>query len=145
MEQRVPFDVGTIVDPVEAAESAGLEYVSDEDPGIRRLRSGKGFKYRAPVGTTVTAQRTLDRIRQLAIPPAYTDVWICPRPNGHIQATGRDARGRKQYRYHARFREIREETKFEHVLAFAEVLPRIRRKVDAELARPARHLTRDKV
>src|SRR5918911_3982666 len=87
-----------VVDPREAAESAGLVYVSDEEPGIRRRRAGKGFTYKGPGGKTVQDAATLARIRSLAIPPAWTDVWICPDPNGHIQATGRDAKGRKQYR-----------------------------------------------
>ena len=99
-----------VVDPREAAESAGLVYVSDEEPGIRRRRAGKGFAYKEPGGTSVRDEATLARIRSLAIPPAWTDVWICPDPNGHIQATGRDAKGRKQYRYHPRWREVRDGT-----------------------------------
>src|SRR4051794_40247636 len=91
-------DLLTVVDPQDAAETAGLTYVSDEDPGITRHRSGTGFAYRDPGGTTVTDPRVLKRIRSLAIPPAWTDVWICRRADGHIQATGRDAKGRKQYR-----------------------------------------------
>lgn len=143
MEQPADIDLGTIVEPVEAAESAGLDYVSDEDPGIRRLRSGKGFKYRGPDGNTIADRRTLERIRQLAIPPAYTDVWICPRANGHIQATGRDAKGRKQYRYHPRWREVRDSTKFEHMLEFGAALPAIRQRLTADMA--LRGLPRDKV
>ena len=103
------IEQGTIVDPEEAAESAGLLYVSDEEPGIRRRKSGKGFSYRGRDGSVITDKRVLERIYRLAIPPAWTDVWICPSPNGHIQATGRDARGRKQYRYHPRWREVRDE------------------------------------
>ena len=112
-------DAQTIVDPRDAAESAGLRYVSDEEPGIRRRKAGKGFTYIGPNGQTVRDEKTLQRIRKLAIPPAYTDVWICARPIGHSQATGRDAKGRKQYRYHPAFREVRESTKFEHLLEFA--------------------------
>jgi DNA topoisomerase-1 len=129
--------------PVEAAESAGLRYVSDTMPGIRRKRAGKGFTYLSPSGQAIRDERTLARIRSLAIPPAYADVWICPDANGHIQATGRDARGRKQYRYHPRWREVRDETKFGRMLAFSEVLPTIRSKVESDLARPG--LPREKV
>ena len=131
-----------VVDAKDAAEYAGLAYVSDEKPGIRRRRSGTGFRYRAAGGGKVD-DATLKRIKALAIPPAWTDVWICPRANGHIQATGRDARGRKQYRYHARFREVRESTKYHHMLAFAESLPAIRKKVRDHLA--LQGLTREKV
>ena len=130
-------------DPVEAAESAGLRYVSDVMPGIRRKRAGKGFSYASVDGKLIRDKRTLARIRSLAIPPAYTDVWICPSPNGHILATGRDARGRKQYRYHPRWREVRDETKFGRMLAFSEVLPTIRAKVESDLTRPG--LPREKV
>ncbi len=121
-------------DPVEAALDAGLRYVSDTMPGIRRKRAGKGFSYVGPDGKVIRDAATLARIRSLAVPPAYTDVWICPRSNGHIQATGRDARGRKQYRYHPRWREVRDETKFGRMLAFSEVLPDIRKRVDEDLA-----------
>ena len=113
-------DVQTIVDPRDAAESAGLRYVSDERPGIRRKRSGNGFTYLRPDGTQARRRECLTPHPSLAIPPAWTDVWICPLADGHIQATGRDARGRKQYRYHPQFREVRESTKYEHVVAFAE-------------------------
>jgi DNA topoisomerase-1 len=130
-------------DAAEAAEVAGLRYVSDSMPGISRRRAGKGFSYSSPDGRTLRDPRTVARIRALAIPPAYTDVWICPDPNGHIQATGRDARGRKQYRYHPRWREVRDETKFGRMLAFSEVLPAIRKRVEADLARPG--LSREKV
>src|ERR671911_398358 len=112
-----------IVDPRDAAESVGLTYVSDEEPGIRRKKAGKGFTYIGPGGGKVEDEATLKRIRKLAIPPAYTDVWICRKPNGHIQATGRDAKGRKQYRYHPEFRAVRESTKYEHMLEFAKALP----------------------
>jgi DNA topoisomerase I len=136
-------DNGTVVDPRDAAESAGLVYVSDEEPGIRRRKAGKGFSYLKADGTPVKDPATLKRIRSLAIPPAYTDVWICPKANGHIQATGRDAKGRKQYRYHARFREVRESTKYEHMLEFARGLPAIREKVAEHMA--LRGLPREKV
>ena len=112
-------------------------------PGIRRKKAGKGFTYVAQDGKTIRDEAELARIRSLAIPPAYTDVWICPSPNGHIQATGRDARGRKQYRYHAKWREVRDETKFGRMLAFSEVLPRIRERVERDLSRAG--LPREKV
>ena len=122
-------DVQTIVDPKDAAESAGLRYVSDHRPGIRRRKSGKGFTYTRADGSRLTEAEALGRIKSLAIPPAWTDVWICPFRDGHIQATGRDAKGRKQYRYHPQFREVRDSTKYEHVVAFAEMLPAIRAQV----------------
>ncbi len=132
-----------IVDPRDAAETAGLLYVSDEEPGIRRKKSGKGFTYLKPDGSKVADKATLDRIKSLAIPPAYTDVWICPKANGHIQATGRDAKGRKQYRYHPAFREVRESTKYEHMLEFARGLPAIRKTIDEHMS--LRGLPREKV
>ncbi len=124
----------TIVDPRDAAESAGLTYVSDEEPGIRRMKSGKGFRYVRSGGGKVDDPAVLKRIRKLAIPPAYTDVWICAKANGHIQATGRDAKGRKQYRYHPGFREVREGTKYEHMMAFAASLPALRAKIAEHMA-----------
>ena len=133
----------SVVDPRDAAESAGLRYVSDEQPGIRRRKAGKGFTYVKPGGSKVDDEATLNRIKTLAVPPAWTDVWICPHANGHIQATGRDAKGRKQYRYHARFREVRDGTKFEHMMAFAQALPAIRAKVKEHMA--LRGLPREKV
>src|SRR4051812_7440207 len=136
-------DVHTIVDPKEAAACAGLRHVSDARPGIRRRKLGKGFTYTRPDGSRVTEADVLRRIKSLAIPPAWTDVWICPSAGGHIQATGRDAKGRKQYRYHGRFREVRESTKYEHVVEFAEALPAIRAKVREHMA--LRGLPREKV
>lgn len=136
-------DVETIVDPKEAAEIAGLRYVTDARPGIRRKRAGKGFSYTRADGSKLTERDVLRRIKSLTIPPAWTDVWICPFADGHIQATGRDAKGRKQYRYHSRFREVRESTKYEHVVAFAEALPTIRAKVREHMA--LRGLPREKV
>ena len=100
-----------LVDPVESARAAGLRYVADLTPGIRRRRIGKGFGYTASDGRPIGDPETLGRIKSLAIPPAWTDVWICPDPRGHLQATGRDARGRKQYRYHPRWREVRDAVK----------------------------------
>lgn len=122
---------------------AGLRYSSDDRPGIRRRRSGRGFSYRDPDGRPIRDPEVLERIRRIVVPPAWTDVWICPWPNGHLQATGRDARGRKQYRYHPRFRRRRDDAKFERLVAFAKALPAIRRRVDEDLARPG--LPREKV
>jgi len=131
------------VDPAESAREAGLRYVSDDRPGIRRRRAGKGFRYLRPDGTTVSDEPTLKRIKSLVIPPAWTDVWIAIDPRGHIQATGRDARGRKQYRYHPRWRAVRDETKYERMIAFGEAIPDIRQRVQRDLARPG--LPREKV
>jgi DNA topoisomerase I len=133
----------SIVDPKDAAESAGLRYVSDDQPGIRRRKSGKGFTYTQPDGTKLSDPQVVKRIRSAAIPPAWTDVRICPFADGHIQATGRDAKGRKQYRYHPLFREVRESTKYEHVVAFGNALPAIRAKVREHMA--LRGLPRKKV
>jgi len=130
-------------DPSASAAEAGLRYVSDATPGIRRRRTGAGFSFLRPDGRVVRDAATLARIRSLAIPPAYADVWISPDAKGHIQATGRDARGRKQYRYHPKWREVRDETKFGRMLAFSEALPRIRKRVQTDLARPG--LPREKV
>jgi DNA topoisomerase I len=126
-----------------SAAVPGLRHSSDRDPGISRRRAGRGFSYRDAKGRPVRDHETLERIRKLAIPPAWTDIWICPSPTGHLQATGRDARGRKQYRYHARYRRRREAAKYERLVAFAKALPAIRKKVDADLARPG--ATREKV
>ncbi|AWB23839.1 DNA topoisomerase IB [Methylobacterium currus] len=131
------------VDTRDAAREAGLRYVSDEEPGYRRKRNGRGFAYVDGTGAKVRDAAALARIRSLAIPPAYTDVWICRHANGHIQATGRDARGRKQYRYHPEFRQARESTKFAHMMTFAEVLPGIRATVEEHMGR--RGLPREKV
>ncbi|HKU69004.1 MAG TPA: DNA topoisomerase IB [Candidatus Baltobacteraceae bacterium] len=121
-------------DPVASAKAAGLRYVTDEIPGITRIERGKQFAYIGPHGKEITDEKELSRIRSLAVPPAYTDVWICPIPNGHLQATGRDARRRKQYRYHKRWREIRDETKYGRMIAFAQALPAIRKRIEADLA-----------
>ena len=123
-------------DGASVARDAGLRYASDTRPGITRRRAGKGFSYRTPDGTLVRDRATLARIRALAIPPAWTDVWICPWPNGHLQASGRDAKGRKQYRYHARWHARRGADKFERMIEFGTALPRIRERCDADLARP---------
>lgn len=130
-------------DSAASARAAGLRYVSDEMPGIRRIARGKHFAYIGPDGNQITRSEELNRIKSLAVPPAYSDVWICPIPNGHLQATGRDARGRKQYRYHKRWREIRDETKYGRMIAFAQSLPAIRKRIEHDLARPG--LPREKV
>jgi DNA topoisomerase I len=132
-----------IVDPRDAAESAGLRYVSDDRPGIRRKKAGSGFTYTRADGSKLSEPDALKRIKALAIPPAWTDVWICPFADGHIQATGRDAKGRKQYRDHARFREVRDSTKYEHVVAFADALSSIRERVRQHMG--LRGLPREKV
>ncbi len=125
------------------ARAAGLVYVIDQVPGIRRRPSGTGFTYRGAAGQRICDKAVLQRIRSLAIPPAWTDVWICPKANGHIQSTGRDARGRKQYRYHDDWREVRDLNKYERLLEFAGLLPRIRERVDQDLAK--RGTPREKV
>jgi DNA topoisomerase-1 len=135
--------IAVFVDPLESAKAAGLRYVTDDEPGIRRQKRGKGFTYVDPQGRTVRDEKTRERIQKLAIPPAWTDVWICPRPNGHLQATGRDARGRKQYRYHANWREVRDETKFGRMIAFGDSLPKIRERIDRDMSQ--RGLGREKV
>jgi len=121
------------VDALAAAAEAGLHYVSDDSAGYRRIRHGNHFKYLDTQGKRIRDEQRLLRIKRLAIPPAWNDVRICPSPNGHIQATGRDARGRKQYRYHERWRELRDENKFERLADFAKALPRIRRRVAKDL------------
>jgi DNA topoisomerase-1 len=133
----------TVNENLLAARAVGLRYVNDGEPGITRRRAGKSFSYRMPDGSPVVDDDTLRRIRSLVIPPAWTEVWICPTPRGHIQATGRDARGRKQYRYHALWQQSRDEAKYERTLAFARALPRLRRRVERDLARPG--LPREKV
>lgn len=128
---------------VKTAGAAGLRYVTDQMPGIRREKHGEGFRYRYPTGDFVTDEAVLRRIIALAIPPAWTEVWICPDPCGHLQATGRDARGRKQNRYHAKWREVRDENKFARMIAFAKALPKIRAAVRKDLQKPP--LTRTNV
>jgi DNA topoisomerase I len=137
------LDEAAVVDPKSAAESAGLRYVSDEQAGISRKGAGRGFRYINADGSAVTDKNVLRRIRSIVIPPAWTDVWVCRHRDGHIQATGRDAKNRKQYRYHPAFREIRESSKYEHMIQFADALPRIRAKVREHMA--LRGLPREKV
>jgi len=123
-------------DPPAAAKAAGLRYVHDDRPGIRREKAGDGFRYLDAGGDPVTDEATLGRIKSLVIPPAWTDVWICPQANGHLQATGRDARGRKQYRYHPKWRAVRDEVKYERMINFGQALPTIRKEVDRALSLP---------
>lgn len=132
------------LNPVESATVAGLHYVNDAAVrGIRRLGRPGRFRYVLPTGRPLRAAADVQRIASLGIPPAWTDVWICPDPNGHLQATGRDARGRKQYRYHPRWREVRDEVKYGRLIAFAEALPAIRARTNADLSRPG--LPRERV
>jgi DNA topoisomerase I len=136
-EQTLP------IDPLASAHVAGLHYVTDEQPGIRRKRAGRGFQYLDAKGQRIRNPDELRRFKSLVIPPAWTDVWICPRPDGHLQATGRDARGRKQYRYHPRWRAVRDATKYHRMIAYGDAVAQIRAQVDRDLARSG--LTREKV
>ena len=138
---------GTMTEPDEvapqsSARAAGLRYVSDREPGFARRRRGRGFQYTDADGGPLSSEQ-VQRIEALAIPPAWTDVWICRSANGHLQATGRDARGRKQYRYHPRWTQVRDDTKYHRVLAFAKALPKIRRRVEKDMSRKA--LSRERV
>jgi DNA topoisomerase I len=133
----------TQLQPAESAKAVGLRYVSDTQPGLRRFKAGQGFRYEDAQGKAVRDEATLGRIRSLAIPPAWKDVWICPHENGHLQATGRDDRGRKQHRYHSLWREVRDATKYDRMIEFGEALPRIRQRVTRDLGRSG--LSREKV
>jgi DNA topoisomerase-1 len=132
-----------VLDPADSAKAAGLRYTSDAKPGIRRLRRGRSFAYTDAEGRAIRSQPELARIKALVIPPAWTEVWICPDPRGHLQATGRDARGRKQYRYHPKWREVRDETKYHRMIGFAQALPVIRRRTAEHIRRQG--LPREKV
>ncbi|WP_413674626.1 DNA topoisomerase IB [Massilia cellulosiltytica] len=140
---QIPSDPVPNTDPPAAARAAGLRYVHDDRPGILREPVKDGFRYLDAKGEPVEDETTLKRIKSLAIPPAWTDVWICPQANGHLQATGRDARGRKQYRYHPKWREVRDEVKYERMIKFGKALPQIRKEVDRALSLPG--LPREKV
>jgi len=142
-EKKKIDEIEIAPDPVEVAEEAGLRYVSDEQPGYTRKAKGDDFEYFDTEGKKIRDETRLLRIKRIGVPPAYTDVWICPSANGHIQATGRDARGRKQYRYHERWREVRDENKYDRMVVFGKALPKIRRRVDRDLKR--RGLPREKV
>ncbi len=139
----VPAAVRSNDEHVESAAAAGLRYVNDTMPGIRRKRAGRGFAYYDYDGQLVRDRDELKRIRALVIPPAWTEVWICPISTGHIQVTARDAKGRKQYRYHPRYREVRDDTKFGRMRDFSQILPKIRDQVELDLAKPG--LPREKV
>lgn len=130
-------------DPTQIARAAGLRYVSDEMPGIRRVRKGRAFSYVSVDGKPVTDETELARIQAIGVPPAYECVWICPVANGHLQATAVDARGRKQYRYHKKWREVRDETKYHRMIDFAQALPKVRAAVERDLALPG--MPREKV
>lgn len=140
---KAPAISEIVTDPVESAKAAGLRYVSDRRPGIRRKRAGKAFSYIGTDGKVIRDEAEIKRINSLAIPPAYEEVWICPSANGHLQATGIDARGRKQYRYHPRWRQVRDETKYTRMLAFGAALPKIRERTKADLAKQG--MSREKV
>ncbi|MDV3254099.1 MAG: DNA topoisomerase IB [Lysobacter sp.] len=144
MSNAAPGEASTLQEEAaRAASQAGLRHVCDGEPGIARRRAGPHFTYVMPDGATVTDEAVLERIRALAIPPAWTEVWICRTRNGHLQATGRDARGRKQYRYHADWQEVRGNGKFDRIVAFGAALPRLRRRLRRDLAQPG--FPRDKV
>lgn len=143
LDATTPADQAPLSDPPAAAKAAGLRYVHDDKPGIRREPAKEGFRYFSPKGEPIEDEATLDRIKSLAIPPAYTEVWICPQANGHLQATGRDARGRKQYRYHPKWRSVRDEAKYERMINFGKALPAIRAEVDRALKLPG--LPREKM
>src|SRR5262245_34497550 len=132
-----------IAESIEAAKDANLRYVSDESPGISRKRKGEEFVHFDARGRAIKDADALARIRALAVPPAWRDVWICPSENGHLQAVGRDARGRKQYRYHPKYRAVRDEAKYEKLIEFARSLPRIHRATARDLKRKG--LSREKV
>src|SRR5216117_626694 len=132
--KRQNSDTKIAADSLEAAEDAGLRYVSDDQLGSSRQRNGEEFEYLDQKGKPIRDEQRLLRIKRLAIPPTWSDVWICPSPNGHIQATGRDARRRKQYRYHERWREIRDENKYDRLVNFGKALPKIRRRLKQDLA-----------
>ncbi len=142
-EKKKILDLEIVTDPEAVAEEAGLRYVSDEKPGYTRKSRGEKFVYFDTEGKEIRDETRILRLNRLAIPPAYTDVWICPSANGHLQATGRDARGRKQYRYHERWREERDENKYEKMVIFAQALPKIRRRINKDLK--LRGLPREKV
>jgi len=147
MHARVKNENGNganlIAEAMDAAEEAGLRYVSDDRPGYTRKVNGEGFHWFDVDGQQIRDEQRLLRLKRLAIPPAWTDVWICPAPNGHVQATGRDARRRKQYLYHERWREVRDENKYDRIINFAKALPKIRRRVAKDLKLP--DLPREKV
>ena len=142
-KKQKPNGAVLVVDPADSAEEAGLRYVGDDRPGYSRKANGNDFEYFDTEGKRIRDEQRLLRIKRLAVPPAWTHVWICPSPNGHLQASGRDARRRKQYRYHERWREIRDENKFARLADFAKALPKIRRRIARDMRLPG--LPRQKV
>jgi DNA topoisomerase-1 len=140
---RKKLQLNLITDPVQAAKTAGLRYVTDSSPGIGRQRYGKGFRYLGIDGKPINDTSELDHIKALAIPPAWQDVWICPIPHGHLQATGQDAKGRKPYRYHPHWQRVRSQTKFNRMIPFSAALPLIREQIESHLA--LKGLPREKV
>ena len=136
MEAATSSELSDIEEAKQAAKAAKLHYVSDQKPGIRRRMGEDGWEFYNPDGSRITDAAEIARIKKLAVPPAYQDVWICRDPNGHLQATGRDARGRKQYRYHPRWRVVRDEAKYERMLQFGKILPKLRAQVEHDLAMP---------
>jgi DNA topoisomerase-1 len=143
VKKQKPNGAILVVDPADSAEEAGLRYVSDDRPGYSRKANGNDFEYFDTEGKRIRDEQRLLRIKRLAVPPAWTHVWICPSPSGHLQASGRDARRRKQYRYHERWREVRDENKFARLADFAKALPQIRKRVDRDIKLPG--LPREKV
>src|SRR6202163_2174960 len=135
-EKKKITDPKIVTDAVEVAEEAGLRYVSDDQSGYTRKAKGDDFEWFDADGKRICDEQRLLRLKRLAIPPAWTDVWICPALNGHIQATGRDARGRKQYLYHERWREVRDENKYDRIISFGKALPKIRRRIARDLKLP---------
>src|SRR6202162_5241697 len=142
-EKKKIADPKIVTDAVDVAEEAGLRYVSHDQPGYTRKIKGDEFEYFDTEGKPIRDEQRLLRIKRLAIPPAWTDVWICPSANGHVQATGRDARGRKQYRYHSLWREVRDSNKYDRMMNFAKALPKIRQRVQRDLK--LKGLPRDKI
>ena len=143
VDTTLPDGTELTMEPEAAARLAGLLYVTDGMPGVRRQRRGRGFAYYDPDGKLIRDAGELVRFRSIGVPPAWTDVWICPLPDGHVQATGRDARRRKQYRYHVAWRNVRDATKFHRMSAFGRALPKVREQMEADLGR--RRLDRERV
>lgn len=135
-KKRINPEITTTIEPKEMAKYMGLVYVNDQKPGFHRKRKGKQFNYIGLDNKIIRDKKEIKRIQALAIPPAYTDVWICPNPNGHLQATGRDAKGRKQYRYHSRWKEVSDEKKYNKMIVFAKALPSIRQRINQDIALP---------
>ena len=140
---KIPENLVVKVDPEVSAEEAGLRYTHDDSPGISVKRKGDKVEYFDPNGVKIIDEKILGRIKSLAIPPAWKEIWICTKPNGHLQATGIDSRGRKQYRYHPKWREVRDATKYDRMIAFGYSLPKIRRRISQDLELPG--MPKDKI